>query len=395
MNGIKIAFPSENQQLGNRVINETRYRQLDALRGLAALTVVISHFTLLTPIVWLRHTPLRAIAGGHEAVMLFFVLSGFVLTLQLGVERKIGYAEYIVKRICRIYLPYLCVVMLAYACYLAAYAGPVDWAGAWFNSLWGPVISTTDIARHLLFVLPFRSDQLDPVIWSLIYEMRISIAFPLLVFACLALPSRLVLCGAFLLSIAVCVQAMLTGSPIIESSVSADGLPTLHYQLMFVTGILMAKHRTSIVSWFRFSSSGRRATTMIGFPAIVLYVAARPVSMLAHGILSDYVFDWVLNVACAGIIVSALGSSSVSRFLMLKPIAFLGEISYSLYLTHLIVLCAVVHLVGSIAPPVVSVAIAAILIIPGSYLVFIAIERPSMRLGKRLFYRPADTVGTA
>ncbi len=66
--------------------------------------------------------------------MLFFVLSGFVLALQLNDARKIGYIEYTAKRICRVYLSHLFAVLLAYAWYLVAYAGLVGWAGAWFNS---------------------------------------------------------------------------------------------------------------------------------------------------------------------------------------------------------------------------------------------------------------------
>ena len=45
--------------------------------------------------------------GGHQAVILFFVLSGFVLYLPYThTAEHILYADFVIKRICRIYLPY-------------------------------------------------------------------------------------------------------------------------------------------------------------------------------------------------------------------------------------------------------------------------------------------------
>ena len=86
--------------------NGRHYPQLDALRGIAALMVVINHFVLVGPLWWVTKSPLRVLALGHEAVILFFVISGFVLTLQLTSDRRVTYRDYVVKRICRIYLPY-------------------------------------------------------------------------------------------------------------------------------------------------------------------------------------------------------------------------------------------------------------------------------------------------
>ena len=70
---------------------------LDSVRGLAALSVLFGHAyglvpnapqhlggqhhlaDLLNPFLLIKATPLRVIINGHAAVMVFFVLSGFVL----------------------------------------------------------------------------------------------------------------------------------------------------------------------------------------------------------------------------------------------------------------------------------------------------------------------------
>ncbi len=61
-----------------------RYEELDSLRGLAALSVFFSHMYLMfnesmVSTFLFEYGPFRAFIAGSEAVILFFVLSGFVL----------------------------------------------------------------------------------------------------------------------------------------------------------------------------------------------------------------------------------------------------------------------------------------------------------------------------
>src|SRR5260370_27650821 len=87
-----------------------RFYGLDSLRGVAALTFVFHHFSrICSPSVvhFIDRTPLRLLAAGHQAVSLFFLLSGFVLTLPYKKNGRLNYGPFLLKRICRIYLPYL------------------------------------------------------------------------------------------------------------------------------------------------------------------------------------------------------------------------------------------------------------------------------------------------
>ncbi|MBO9659041.1 MAG: hypothetical protein J7527_09470, partial [Chitinophagaceae bacterium] len=76
---------------------QKRFETLDTLRGLASLQVVISHALYITPLIERIHhaktteglslpvivfsfTPVHTIWAASEAVILFFVLSGYVLS---------------------------------------------------------------------------------------------------------------------------------------------------------------------------------------------------------------------------------------------------------------------------------------------------------------------------
>src|SRR5690349_9211043 len=90
-----------------------RYRALDAMRGLAAISVVIHHCILSLPQpaqdrieALLKFTPLRPFSTGRPFVLLFFVLSGFVLTVAIRSDSRFSYSAFVLKRVCRIYLPY-------------------------------------------------------------------------------------------------------------------------------------------------------------------------------------------------------------------------------------------------------------------------------------------------
>jgi hypothetical protein len=88
-----------------------RLLELDALRGLAALMVPLYHPRLLFGLHlpgfehYLWSGPLHILVAGPEAVILFFVLSGFVLALPIVQRKQLPYHAYLIRRICRIYLP--------------------------------------------------------------------------------------------------------------------------------------------------------------------------------------------------------------------------------------------------------------------------------------------------
>lgn len=108
-----------------------RLRELDGLRGLAALIVLFYHISLTYPSLAvpyyaqpvegplafaLTYTPLHLLRDGRMAVYIFFVLSGLVLALPvLARGRAYPWLAYYPQRLIRLYLPVWAAVALGVA----------------------------------------------------------------------------------------------------------------------------------------------------------------------------------------------------------------------------------------------------------------------------------------
>ncbi|MBK5265002.1 MAG: acyltransferase [Alphaproteobacteria bacterium] len=95
----------------NALRPKARLQELDALRGLGALAVVIFHYSVrfheLFPTA--RHVPF-AFAGGNYRVYLFFAISGFAIFFTL--EKIRTAADFVVGRIARLYPAYWTAILL-------------------------------------------------------------------------------------------------------------------------------------------------------------------------------------------------------------------------------------------------------------------------------------------
>ena len=177
----------------------SRYRQLDGLRGVAALIVVFNHYVQAvpehtrlsqhfsdlkhlsaweSPWVLFRLTPLRLLIDGQAAVNVFFVLSGFVLALPVTRRSQPVFWLFLVKRVCRVYIPFAAVIVLV-AIAWANTPMASGFAGSnWLHTL-RPIRGTYSLSSHLLMAGGDRDTILDPPMWTLIHEMRVSLVFPL------------------------------------------------------------------------------------------------------------------------------------------------------------------------------------------------------------------------
>jgi len=144
-----------------------RIIELDSLRGLAAISVVIGHYLGIYEVFasntqelgmnslvnWVKYTPLHIIYAGHEAVLLFFILSGFVLSLPYLTGNKQNLISFYIKRIFRIYVPVIVMVILALIARSAFYnESSFIGLSPWINSKWGKPIDLRMLLEHITLI---------------------------------------------------------------------------------------------------------------------------------------------------------------------------------------------------------------------------------------------------
>jgi peptidoglycan/LPS O-acetylase OafA/YrhL len=366
-----------------------RLPQLDALRGLAALSVVFSHYVELffdtaSPALesvavffqYLALTPLSALWGGSQAVLLFFVLSGFVLTLMLENSRT-GWGAYAIKRVFRLWLPYIVAIGFAIAMITSFGSRQIPELGIWVNDFLGVAVTAPAVLDHALFIGHFDQKPFDFVIWSLVHEMRISLFFPLLLIVVSAMPWKRALIVFFLLSgVSIVAYHLILLSPYpLLSTYPA----TLHYVFFFVIGIVLARHRDSVIRWYATLTLKQRVLLGAAGFASYTFFSHLPVAL---GIKAGLFVHWLGAPGVAIAMIFALASPVAGMVLRHPLAAYLGKISFSLYLYHGIIMLAALNLAyGRIPLPLLEL-IMFVVTLAVSTLSYRFIELPSIRAGR-------------
>jgi len=163
-----------------------RLRGIDALRGIAALGVVFYHAVeqggKVLPQNFLQY-PIRAAqlvsSFGYISVFLFFVISGFCIHLQwakakaAGVEPEIRFGAFWKRRLRRLYPPYI-IALLLFLLLTASTAG-INLTHFFFY----------DIGMHLLMLHnldPHTCYTINGVFWTLAIEEQLYLMYFLLLF---------------------------------------------------------------------------------------------------------------------------------------------------------------------------------------------------------------------
>lgn len=171
----------------NETLEKGRLISIDALRGIAALGVVFYHAVLQTsgalPNNFLQW-PVKGVqflsSFGYIGVFLFFVISGFCIHLQWARARakaavvpQIEFGSFWRRRLRRLYPPYL--IALAAFLGMAAFSTGIDFTHFFFY----------DLVMHLLMLHnldPTTCYSINGVFWTLAVEEQLYLAYFLLLF---------------------------------------------------------------------------------------------------------------------------------------------------------------------------------------------------------------------
>lgn len=363
-----------------------RITSLDALRGVGALLVMFWHYYLTLPIPVQTHlswlTIFSPIRYAPAAVVIFNMLSGFVLALPYFKPEPPVYWQFLVRRVCRLYVPFAVILFVALVLYTVTGTDQQAVNGMLLRvkttTQLGP-FTLTSFGRTLLMTGLWDDTLMDPSIWTLIQEMRISIIFPILVLLC----RRSWLGAAFM---AACYVFVFTTRETLGHFIIFPGLPddyvstwvlTVYFIPCFMMGIFIARYRDRIAK-FLSGVSRRRRRALWTFAIINLYF------------IPDFDVRQPFTEVGAGLVIMLLLSSpkleSAARASVMQ---WLGKISFSLYLVHLPVLFILRHLLEDRLSLGLIYALSAIMTVPAAVLSQRLIEQPAVALGKTLLRRRA------
>ena len=379
--------------------------QVESLRGLAAFCVAFGHCYLALTfasktstalydrlvndfIVW----PSLIVLNGRAAVLVFFVISGLVLSLGLdkaAAHRSVReYAIFAGRRALRIYP--------AHIVSLALFV-PFAWATLFRIPVYDP--AALEAARNgltlwvdgfvygyinrevLLGTAALWNNYYNPVTWTLKIELLGSLLLPFF-----ALVSR---SGRLSRDVAIMAALVLSAAFLIDADKRPDLLPL--YLPAFYLGCMARTHGRRLAG----SISARRATrTALLLVSLLLLIL--PTALAPDG---RQLFATTMSMSAGGfILVSGVawkGFPQLDRILLHPLSRAMGRVSYSFYLWHPLVLFAWLRAFFIVVPPAtlsawsLGVFVGTLLVtIPASLAIaalsYRWVERPFVELGRRL-----------
>jgi peptidoglycan/LPS O-acetylase OafA/YrhL len=303
------------------VKKNNRETGVDGLRGFAAIVVLLHHTFMTIP--WIAdayvnkgrsmnggliletiyYSPLHIIVSGTEAVMLFFMLSGFVLYKAYPGRSSLKFS-YLAPRLTRLYLPIWGSLLLALALTQVQQSSSHDPLSWWTRAhLENPFNIISD-----LFVIP-GTDWLNSSLWSMQIEIIVSIILAVVVWVA----DKKVM--GFLAILAISIVA--GNAPWVG--------PVLHYLPYFVAGALIAQLDLKI--------RGRFAV-LLPWLGVAFFTAPWVSRYFSLDISSGIVGDLSIFAGSVAFTLSSLTETPFSRSLKNALGSYLGTRSYSIYLVH-------------------------------------------------------------
>lgn len=326
---------------------------IDALRGFAAMSVVLFHLGGASLPKLNSALTLRLTSWGWTGVEMFFVISGFVIpfVLMKGSYHLSDCGNFLGRRFIRIWPP--AAVLIAFT--VAQYA-VVTWIQGAQSDEWAS-LSMGMVLANLFYVAPLTGHPwLNGILWTLAVE------FQYYVFLALAFP--------FLRSSRGCLIAAGFASLVTAQLPGAEIIQFLSFAIFFAMGGLVLLYRERQVG----------TMTFLAILAVMASVALAQLGLLAT------------SFATATALIIAFVTIN-NRVLM-----FFGTISYSLYLVHILVAStAEFVLVKTLGPSTPLARFATqmaclVIAVVGAWVFYLLVERHFVTLSQRFDRRSGKHV---
>ena len=318
------ASPTLREGRGQTARGGARVSELDGLRGIAILLVLLFHFT---PASGALHPLAQVFQVGWIGVDLFFVLSGYLITgiLLDSAGRPHYYRNFIVRRSLRIFpLYYACLLLYGY---LTFFPSPVRW---------GEFVGAGDARWYLFYVgnvwaflrNAWPGAAILTPLWSLQVEEQFYWSYPFLVRAV----KRRTLAVILLASVAAAlVVRIILAFAMPANAVGAYVLMPCRMDALAMGGLVAIAAREA-PGWLKHPWIGRLTLLCAAiFVAVCLFVSETPWSRAMR------TFGYsAIDLAFTGVLILLIGRRQplLLRICRWRWLVWLGIISYGLYLLH-------------------------------------------------------------
>jgi peptidoglycan/LPS O-acetylase OafA/YrhL len=368
---------------GTAVAQGPRHQpELQSLRGLAALLVVIHHCSFYYDYSTNVKLWAEVILNAHAAVVLFFVLSGYVLCRSLvqGSLSVPDVVQFYIRRAFRIFPALWLGVILAFS-YVMLFHGRSLPTGV---TAWWWLGNHREFPEHLynyLFTIAGLSTTLPLPLWTMKIELLASALLPIAALALIRAPT-VFLISSLGLSIFVALAPWSLGV-------------TLTYIPAFVLGACIV----NVVPWAQRYVKSDRSWLIIAVIGLIILLFCRNFFLADFRHHYDAAAASVAEAAGGTLLITAVTARQrVFSCLRWAGFVWLGDVSYSLYLLHLPVIGLVAGIGGEMlklkmfngdlfAATGYLTLIVLVIVTPLSALSYHYVELPSIKLGKKFHMR--------
>ncbi len=350
-----------------------RIEQLTFTRFIAAFSIVIFHFG--SDIIPFNSSFVSFIfVRANAFVSYFFVLSGFIMIIAYGSKKTIIISNFFKNRFARIYPIYLLALMLLLI-YDVKYNSPINYS---------------DLILNLFAIqawIPGKAVSFNPPGWALSIEIFFYLVFPFLYnfiynrisIKALILPVLLVWMISQVISQWLFSSSFYSGYP----SNSHDFI--FYFPLMHINELLIGNIAGL---WFVHTCKGKYKNydwlilgLILLFVATVKVIALKnPFGLNLHnGVLAIFFVPFIILVS--------MNNGVITKIFNKKPLVFLGEISYGVYILQFPAYLCSQHIFGllHIENKIVRFYLFVILLLSMASISYLFIESPVRQFFKRRF----------
>jgi peptidoglycan/LPS O-acetylase OafA/YrhL len=345
------------------------HAQLDSLRGIASLQVLMQHLFLTSAIMlsdirglrnsphilerllfWTHFTPLHFFYMAYEAVVFFFVLSGFVLYSSLNRPVTPGiYAQYIIKRFFRLFMPFIAAIVLSVICReLFYHPRDLSTLSTWFKTMWNHQVSFREFMELIVFI-SHDFHNVVTSLWSIEIEIKISLLIPAFIFF-INIFRRLKAVDVILNTAILAISFFIFNNApryFVDNADVVYNLFVMRFTFAFIAGMMLSKYLHYIMAWLHDLSLAATVTALI--VAFYFYCIDWISWMMPQPLRFDgYHNEIMILASCMFIAISF--NKRVYPLLAHKRLVHLGNISFSLYLLHPVLLLVFMHLFVAVLP---------------------------------------------